>query len=104
MLRQAGGDRAAVRARLVPSATGRISRTCRYSPQMATIAAEVARDVEHELLTVAEVARLLRVSNDTVRRWIIGGELPAVRVGHNYRVLLDDLHLPNTLPDARRVR
>lgn len=39
-----------------------------------------------ELLTVAEVAELLRVSTMTVYRLIRSGELPAVRVGRNYRV------------------
>ncbi len=39
-----------------------------------------------ELLTVAEVADILRVSTMTVYRLIRSGELPAVRVGRNYRV------------------
>jgi len=38
------------------------------------------------LLTVAEVAAVMRVSNMTVYRLIKGGELPAIRVGKNYRV------------------
>jgi excisionase family DNA binding protein len=38
------------------------------------------------LLTVAEVAALMRVSTMTVYRLIKGGELAAVRVGHNYRI------------------
>lgn len=38
------------------------------------------------LLTVAEVAAHMRVSNMTVYRLIKGGELAAVRVGHNYRI------------------
>jgi excisionase family DNA binding protein len=38
------------------------------------------------LLTVAEVAGLMRVSTMTVYRLIKGGDLPAVRVGHNYRI------------------
>lgn len=44
-----------------------------------------------ELLTVAEVADLLRVSTMTVYRLIRSGELPAVRVGRNYRVRRRDL-------------
>lgn len=44
-----------------------------------------------ELLTVAEVADLLRVSAMTVYRLIRSGELPAVRVGRNYRVRRRDL-------------
>ncbi len=46
-----------------------------------------------ELLTVAEVAGLLRVSTMTVYRLIRTGELPAVRVGRNYRVRRNDLDL-----------
>ncbi len=43
------------------------------------------------LLTVTEVARLLRVSNMTVYRMLKGGVLPAVRVGRNYRIRNKDL-------------
>ena len=43
------------------------------------------------LLTVAEVARAMRVSNMTVYRLIKSGELPAVRVGKNYRLRETDL-------------
>ncbi len=42
-------------------------------------------------LTVAEVARSLRVSTMTVYRIIKAGELPAVRVGRGYRIRPDDL-------------
>ena len=45
----------------------------------------------HRLLTVAEVARTMRVSNMTVYRLIKSGELPAVRVGHNYRIREGDV-------------
>lgn len=38
------------------------------------------------LLTAGEVAEQLRVSTMTVYRLIRRGELPAVRVGRNYRV------------------
>jgi excisionase family DNA binding protein len=43
------------------------------------------------LLTADEVADLLRVSTMTVYRLIRRGELPAVRVGRNYRVRSGDL-------------
>jgi excisionase family DNA binding protein len=43
-------------------------------------------DQRSSLLTVAEVAQVLRVSNMTVYRLIKGGELPALRVGKNYRI------------------
>ncbi|MCC5948178.1 MAG: helix-turn-helix domain-containing protein [Nitriliruptoraceae bacterium] len=43
------------------------------------------------LLTAAEVADQLRVSTMTIYRLIRRGELPAVRVGRNYRVRREDL-------------
>jgi excisionase family DNA binding protein len=43
------------------------------------------------LLTVAEVAAVLRVSNMTVYRLIKAGGLPALRVGKNYRIRESDL-------------
>lgn len=43
------------------------------------------------LLTVAEVADTLRVSNMTVYRLIKSGELTAIRVGKNYRIRTADL-------------
>ena len=42
-------------------------------------------------LTVAEVARQLRVSNMTVYRLVKGGHLPAVRVGRGYRIREEDV-------------
>ena len=36
----------------------------------------------NELLTVAEVARILRVDNTTVRRWVKQGSLEAVVLPH----------------------
>jgi len=43
-------------------------------------------DVEERLLTVAEVADVLRVSTMTVYRLIQRGELDALRVGRSYRI------------------
>ena len=43
------------------------------------------------LLTVAEVATVVRVSRMTVYRLIRRGQLNAIRVGRNYRVKEDDL-------------
>jgi excisionase family DNA binding protein len=43
------------------------------------------------LMTVAEVAKAMRVSNMTVYRLIRAGELGAVRVGHNYRIRETDV-------------
>jgi excisionase family DNA binding protein len=43
------------------------------------------------LLTVADVAQVLRVSTRTVRRLIKSGALPSVTVGRSIRVRLEDL-------------
>jgi len=53
------------------------------------------------LLTVSEVANAMRVSNMTVYRLIKNGELPAVRVGKNYRLRETDLE---RFLDERSVR
>ncbi len=42
-------------------------------------------------LTVAEVAKHLRVSNMTVYRLVNSGQLAAVRVGRGYRIREDDV-------------
>ena len=44
------------------------------------------RDFSDPLLTVGEVAQLMRVSNMTVYRLIKAGQLSAIRVGKNYRI------------------
>jgi excisionase family DNA binding protein len=44
------------------------------------------------LLTVAEVANVIRVSRMTVYRLIRRGQLKAIRVGRNYRVREEDLN------------
>ncbi len=43
------------------------------------------------LLTIADVAERLRVNAKTVRRWIATGELPAYKVGRQWRVAEEDL-------------
>ena len=43
------------------------------------------------LLTVGEVAALMRVSNMTVYRLIKAGQLAAIRVGKNYRIRRADV-------------
>lgn len=43
------------------------------------------------LLTVGEVAALMRVSNMTVYRLIKSGDLAAIRVGKNYRIRSEDI-------------
>jgi excisionase family DNA binding protein len=47
--------------------------------------------VGDRLLTVVEVAALMRVSNMTVYRLIKSGNLAAIRVGKNYRIRESDV-------------
>lgn len=42
-------------------------------------------------MTVAEVARLMRVSTMTVYRLIKSGELAAVKIGRSYRLQPEDV-------------
>jgi excisionase family DNA binding protein len=42
-------------------------------------------------LTVAEVAEMLKLNQQTVRNWIDQGSLPAVRVGRRVRIRRSDL-------------
>lgn len=49
------------------------------------------RDFSEPLLTVVEVAQLMRVSNMTVYRLIKSGQLSAIRVGKNYRIRATDI-------------
>lgn len=44
-----------------------------------------------QFLTVAEVAKALRISNMTVYRLISSSQLPAVRVGKSYRLREEDV-------------
>lgn len=43
-------------------------------------------ELSNKLLTVNEVAKILRVSNMTVYRLVKGKQIPAIRVGKNYRI------------------
>ena len=52
---------------------------------------------EDNLLTIAEVAKRLRVDNTTVRRWVKNGVLEAVTLPHlnarqSYRIKESTLH------------
>ena len=51
-----------------------------------------------EILTVKEAAALLKTSRQQIRRMIQNGELPAVKVGREWRIsrnaLLDYLGIP----------
>jgi excisionase family DNA binding protein len=46
---------------------------------------------DEPLLTVGEVAGVMRVSNMTVYRLIKSGQLGAIRVGKNYRIRSKDV-------------
>ena len=47
----------------------------------------MSRDLSDvRLLTVAEVADMMRVSTMTVYRLVKSGELPAIRFGRSYRI------------------
>jgi excisionase family DNA binding protein len=49
-----------------------------------TLAAERQQEspvIEGDLMTVAQVALKLHVTEPTVRRWVSNGELPATRIG-----------------------
>jgi len=48
-------------------------------------------DTQDSFLTVAEVAGLLKLNQQTVRNWIDQGSLPAVRVGRRVRIRRSDL-------------
>jgi excisionase family DNA binding protein len=44
-----------------------------------------------ELLTVAEVAGVLKLNQQTIRNWIDSGFLPAIRIGRRVRIKRPDL-------------
>ena len=52
----------------------------------------VAVDPEHDLLTVAEAARVLKVSAVTIHRWLKQGRFPSYHLGPRYiRIRRSDL-------------
>jgi len=61
--------------------------------------------VEEEIYTVREVAELLKVHEATIWRWCRNGELPAFRVGQQWRIRASDLHrLMDAKADTRPAR
>jgi excisionase family DNA binding protein len=48
-------------------------------------------EVDESFLTVAEVAEMLKLNQQTVRNWIDQGSLPALRVGRRVRIRRSDL-------------
>jgi excisionase family DNA binding protein len=51
----------------------------------------ISNDFGDEFLTVAEVAKLLKLNEQTVRNWIDQGSLPALKVGRRVRIRRSDL-------------
>jgi excisionase family DNA binding protein len=49
-----------------------------------------AGEPEESFLTVAEVAEMLKLNQQTVRNWIDQGSLPALRVGRRVRIKRSD--------------
>ena len=52
------------------------------------------------LLTTAEVAQFLRLKEETIRRRIKAGKIPAFRVGKEFRVKASEL---NELLESKRI-
>jgi excisionase family DNA binding protein len=48
-------------------------------------------ELEESFLTVADVAEMLKLNQQTVRNWIDQGSLPALRVGRRVRIKRSDL-------------
>ena len=44
-----------------------------------------------DIVTVAEIAEVLKLNQQTVRNWIVEGSLPAIRVGRRVRVRWADV-------------
>ena len=54
------------------------------------------------LLTLDEVARMLRCAKSTVKRYIHNGTLGAIRVGGRYRVRLEEVDSYITRNDTKK--
>jgi excisionase family DNA binding protein len=52
---------------------------------------ETAAFEPDELLTIAEVAAYLKLSRRTAWRWCKSGRLPAVKIGHQWRIPQSEL-------------
>ena len=52
-----------------------------------------SKPVPEQLLTIADAAELLRVSEKTIRRWIKARELTAAQLGNQWRSRPRDLDL-----------
>ena len=52
-----------------------------------------SKPVPEQLLTIADAAELLRVSEKTIRRWIKARDLTAAQLGNQWRIRPRDLDL-----------
>jgi excisionase family DNA binding protein len=57
---------------------------------MMLLMADSTRDGD-EYLSVKDICRELKISHQTVRKWLLSGRLPYIRAGRNYRILRSDL-------------
>jgi excisionase family DNA binding protein len=55
------------------------------------IMASKPKHLVEPMLDITDVAATCRVSEKTVRRWIKAGDLPAARLGNQWRILPRDL-------------
>jgi len=57
-----------------------------------------------DLLTVGETARMLRASEDTVRRWLAEGLLKAIKIGREWRIPRESImaHMKGGLEEQER--
>ena len=81
-----------------PAASTPISRAdlpawvyAKPAPEAHATTPQVSADNPADLLTKAEVAQYLRVSDRTVSRLIRAGKLPAARIGRAVRIRQSDL-------------
>ncbi len=47
-------------------------------------------EASDEFLTVADIARILKLNQQTVRNWIDQGKLPAIHIGRRVRIRRSD--------------
>jgi excisionase family DNA binding protein len=65
---------------------------CIWLPRKTAGILTVGKNIlEHEILTIREIAFYLRVSRVTVWRWCQAGLLPAHQLGRSWRIYQEDL-------------
>jgi excisionase family DNA binding protein len=61
------------------------------NPELPDNAGNISDSKAAVLLTIPEVAHYLKLSRRTTWRWCKSGQLPAFKVGHQWRVAQSDL-------------